>query len=270
MPSTTQERPAKKTLANADGDAPPRKAKSPKRAKKAESTDEAADEGENSRTVSTETASKKSAKRSASRESSADESEPKPKTKKRSPKTAKSESESEPAPERASKGRPPIDLDRAVLRALATNERMNQFLLENLDEKAWTAAPPSGKGRTIAAIVAHMHNVRHMWLVVIAKGSAIPDKLDRTKVTKPAAMKALAKSSAALLATFENALENGGHVKIFRPDAVGFLGYVIAHESHHRGQICMLARELGLELSKEARYGMWDWNKRCKESKVKR
>jgi uncharacterized damage-inducible protein DinB len=166
---------------------------------------------------------------------------------------------------RARAGRAPVDLSQAVLQALATNERMNQYLLENLDERAWTLPPASGKGRTIAAIVAHMHNVRHMWLVVAAKGTKIPEKLDRTSVTKPQAMKALEASGQALLQLFERALENGNRVKDFRPDVVGFLGYVTAHEAHHRGQICMIARELTLPLSKDASYGMWDWNKRWKE-----
>jgi uncharacterized damage-inducible protein DinB len=163
------------------------------------------------------------------------------------------------------KSREPIDLANAVLQALATNERMNQFLLEHLDDRAWNAPPPSGRGRTIAAIVSHMHNVRHMWLVVAAKGELAPEKLDRKKVKKPQAMKSLAESHAALQGLFERSLEAGGHVKEFKPDAVGFLGYVIAHEAHHRGQICMLARELGFALSQDAGYGMWDWKKRWQE-----
>lgn len=163
------------------------------------------------------------------------------------------------------KERAPIDLASAVLQALATNERMNQFLLENLDDRAWTLPPRSGQGRTIAAIVSHMHNVRHMWLQVTSKGTSIPEKLDRKSVTKPEAMKALAQSGQALLALFERSLENGGRVKDFKPDVVGFLGYVTAHEAHHRGQVCLLAREHGLPLSNETNFGLWDWNKRWKE-----
>jgi uncharacterized damage-inducible protein DinB len=59
---------------------------------------------------------------------------------------------------------PPIDQKQSLLDAWATNERINQYLLEHLDEDAWRAEPPGGKGRTIAAIFAHIHNVRHMWL----------------------------------------------------------------------------------------------------------
>ena len=66
-----------------------------------------------------------------------------------------------------------VDLGRALVEVWIVNERMNQFLLEHLDERTWNEPPPlakKGSGRTIAAIVAHVHNVRHMWLVVSAKG----------------------------------------------------------------------------------------------------
>jgi uncharacterized damage-inducible protein DinB len=145
---------------------------------------------------------------------------------------------------------------------------MNQFLLEHLDERAWTATPPlveEGAGRTIAAIISHAHNVRGMWLKVSAKGTTPPEKLDRKKVTLPEARRALAKSAEAIRALLERSIESGGRVKEFRPDVVGFLGYVISHEAHHRGQICLLARQLGYPLPQEAGFGMWDWAKRWKE-----
>lgn len=44
-----------------------------------------------------------------------------------------------------------------------------------------------GKGRTIAAIVAHMHNVRVMWLKAV-KAAEIPGQLDRSTVTPAQAM----------------------------------------------------------------------------------
>jgi uncharacterized damage-inducible protein DinB len=161
-----------------------------------------------------------------------------------------------------------VDLGRAVVETFLVNERMNQFLLEHLDASVWAAPPPlarEGAGRTIAAIVAHVHNVRHMWLVVSAKGTRIPEKVDRRKLSIAEAKRALASSAKAVQTLLEKSIESGGKVKDFRPDVVGFLGYVVSHEAHHRGQIAMIARQLGHPLPQEANFGMWDWAKRWKE-----
>ena len=152
----------------------------------------------------------------------------------------------------------------ALLAAFETNERINQYLIENLPEKAWRAEPPNGKGRDIAAIVAHIHNVRVMWLKASAKGSKIPEQLDRANVTPAQASKALGESYAALAAVMETALNSDGRIKGFRPDVAGFFGYLVSHDAHHRGQIAMLARQVGHPLAQKAIFGMWEWGTRGK------
>jgi uncharacterized damage-inducible protein DinB len=160
----------------------------------------------------------------------------------------------------------PLDLKRSLLESYAVNERINQYLLENLPDAAWNADPPGGKGRNIAAIVAHMHNVRHMWLVAAAKGKPLPDKLDRAVVTKKEAMQALAASAKSCADLLAESLDHPeGKVKNFRPDAVGFFSYLISHDAHHRGQISALARQLGHPLPKTATFGMWEWGTRANE-----
>ncbi|HUJ95627.1 MAG TPA: DinB family protein [Terriglobales bacterium] len=158
----------------------------------------------------------------------------------------------------------PFSLSDALLEAFRTNDRINQYLLENLPAEAWRAEPPDGKGRTVAAMVAHMHNVRVMWLKASAKGSKIPEQVDRTKVTPAQAAKALEQSEKALSAVLKGALESDGRVKGFRPDVAGFFGYLIAHDAHHRGQIWMLARQVGHPLPQKAMFGMWEWGTRGK------
>jgi uncharacterized damage-inducible protein DinB len=158
----------------------------------------------------------------------------------------------------------PFSLPQSVLDAFDTNDRINHYMLENLPAEAWRAEPPEGKGRAIAAIVAHMHNVRVMWLKAAAKGSEIPEQLERSTVTVAQAAKGLEQSRAALSVVLRSALESDGRVKGFRPDAVGFFGYLIAHDAHHRGQICMLARQVGHPLSQKAMFGMWEWGTRGK------
>ncbi len=154
-----------------------------------------------------------------------------------------------------------FDLPSALLYAFDTNEKVNQFMLDQTPAAAWRAEPPAGKGRTIAAIVAHIHNVRVMWLKAAAKGSKIPDQLDRSRVTVAGAKKGLAESHAALRAVIESSLKSDGRIKGFPPDVASFVGYLIAHDAHHRGQVMMLARQTGNPLPQSVQFGMWEWGK---------
>ncbi|HLW83675.1 MAG TPA: DinB family protein [Candidatus Sulfotelmatobacter sp.] len=154
------------------------------------------------------------------------------------------------------------DLPIALLNAFNTNNRINQYLIDHIPTAAWKAKIPNGKGRTIPAIVAHMHNVRVMWLKVSAKDSKIPAQLDRTKVTPSQALQALERSRHALSVVMIRALQNDGRIKGFRPDVAGFAAYLIAHDAHHRGQIAMLARQFGHPLPQKAMFGMWEWGRR--------
>lgn len=155
----------------------------------------------------------------------------------------------------------PFDLRAALLHAFDTNEKVNQFMLDNIPVAAWRAEPPNGKGRTIAAIVAHIHNVRVMWLKAATKGTKIPQQLERDKVTIAGAQKGLAESHAALRAVIEAAVKSDGRIKGFKPDVGSFLGYLFAHDAHHRGQVMMLARQTGNPMPQSVQFGMWEWGK---------
>ena len=162
----------------------------------------------------------------------------------------------------------PFVLSHALLAAFDTNDRINQYLIESLPAEAWRAEPPGGKGRDIASIVAHMHNVRVMWLKAAGgkpsaeRDARIPEQLDRHKVTPMQAHKGLAESREALHEVLKISLAADGRIKGFRPDAAGFVGYLIAHDAHHRGQITMLARQAGQPISQKAMFGMWEWGSR--------
>jgi uncharacterized damage-inducible protein DinB len=149
-------------------------------------------------------------------------------------------------------------LPEALVNAFNINDRISRFLIENLPAEAWTAKPPDGKGRTIAAIVAHMHNVRVMWLKA-AKAEELPEQLDRATVTPAEALQALEATAGTLSSIIKTAIDGDGRIKNFRPDVAAFVGYLIAHDAHHRGQIAMLARQLGHPLPQKAMFGMWEW-----------
>lgn len=154
------------------------------------------------------------------------------------------------------------ELPAALLSAFEINNRINQYLIENLPAEAWTAKSPEGKGRTISAIVAHMHNVRVMWLKAAAKDSEIPEQLNRAAVTPAQAVKAMNASCSALIELLGRAAKSDGRIKGFRPDVAAFFGYLIAHDAHHRGQITMLARQVGHPISQKVMFGMWEWGSR--------
>ena len=57
-------------------------------------------------------------------------------------------------------------------------------------------------------------------------------------------------------------LEPGGKIKGFKPHAVAFLGYLIAHESHHRGQVGWTLKNSDHPLNKKTAFGLWEWGVR--------
>jgi uncharacterized damage-inducible protein DinB len=160
-----------------------------------------------------------------------------------------------------------------AVQTFAANDRINQVLIENLDPAAWRAKPP-GKARTIAAIFTHMHNVRTKWVRLTAPHLTAPTQLNRAHCTPRQAREALAESAARCMEMLDDALGDGrGRIKEFlsdgwaRPMPVGLemLSYMLSHEAHHRGQVCMLARQLGFPLPKEVGYGIWNWQKLWKD-----
>ena len=164
----------------------------------------------------------------------------------------------------------------AAARIFAANERMNQMILEQLDPAAWHAKPP-GKARSIAAIFTHMHNVRTKWIRLTASHLKVPRQLQRTDCTPKQARAGLAESAARCQQMLAEALDNrrgrGSRIKKFvrdgwaRPWPAGpeMLCYMLAHEAHHRGQVLMLAHQLGYPLPKPVMYGLWNWEKLWKE-----
>jgi uncharacterized damage-inducible protein DinB len=169
-------------------------------------------------------------------------------------------------------GVPALDFPREMLQAYALNERMNQLLLEHLDSRAWRAKRPGHRGRTIADIFAHVHNIRCKWLRLSAPHLKLPARLDRNQCTQKQTRAALAESAGRCSDMLAEALcAPKGRVQSFVrdgwarpwPPGVAMFAYMITHDAHHRGQACMLAHQLGFPL--KAGYRLWVWEKLAQE-----
>lgn len=92
-----------------------------------------------------------------------------------------------------------------------------------------------------------------------ATAASIPEKLEGDQFTKDDAVAGLESSRQALKEVLRGSFRTDGRIKGFKPGAGSFLAYLLAHDAHHRGQISMLARQLGHPISKSAMFGLWEW-----------
>lgn len=155
----------------------------------------------------------------------------------------------------------------------AVNDAMNQLILAHLDRRAWRETLPGSRrgGRTLGAIVAHLHNARVNWLRRNAPYLRRPAMLDPYRCTMKQAQAALKKSAAQCTKMLADALSDSPKRKMTTftrdswmpvwPAGGTMFGYMFAHEAHHRGQIVMLAHQLGYRLPAKAWGGIWQWDK---------
>lgn len=165
-----------------------------------------------------------------------------------------------------------------LLETYAVNDAMNQLLLAHLHPKAWRARLPGAKphgGRTIAALFAHLHNSRLVWLRDSAPHLKCPAPLDPFRCTIKQASAAHTRSAEQCLRMLTDALSGKPDRKVQKfsrgswtriwPAGACMFAYMFSHEAHHRGQILMLAHELGYRLPAKAWGGIWQWDKLWKE-----
>ncbi len=153
--------------------------------------------------------------------------------------------------------------DKQLLDAWDIHNRINLYLLDAVEPEHLNDVSTS-KGRNVGEQFAHIHNVRLMWLK-----QAAPELLEKLqKVEKDAATdkrllyRSMADSGLAISKLLTKGIESGGKIKGFKPHVVAFLGYLISHESHHRGQIILSLKQSNHPLSKKVLYGVWEWGVR--------
>jgi uncharacterized damage-inducible protein DinB len=151
----------------------------------------------------------------------------------------------------------------ALLEAWHIHNRINLYLLDAVAPASLNSTSAS-KGRTVAEQFGHIHNVRLMWL----KEAAPHLMKELTKIEMGVAVdksrlrQSLEGSGRAIAKLLEAAITTDQKVKGFKPHAMAFFGYLISHESHHRGQIALTVKQAGYPLDKKTGFGLWQWGVR--------
>ena len=146
------------------------------------------------------------------------------------------------------------------------------YLIKNLPPDLWAMNIPGSPRRTVRALATHIHNARCMWIKMIGArhGVAVPKTVDGRSVRPPELLRALDRSSRGMIDLIRLGVARGGAIppaawQNFPTDLPHFLAYFVAHEAHHRGQLVMVARQLGHRLPVEVTAGLWQWKKRAQE-----
>ncbi len=164
-----------------------------------------------------------------------------------------------------------LELER-IIAAWRTNNRATIYLIEHYPAEIWSSNVPGVPRLTVAMIAAHIHNARCRWIksLGVRHGVPVPPLVDLRRVRPRELARALSRSSEGMTRLIELGAARGGRVppatwQNFPTDLAHFLAYFVAHEGHHRGQLCMVARQLGHRLPKEVATGVWQWTRLAKE-----
>src|SRR5262245_46075793 len=107
-----------------------------------------------------------------------------------------------------------------------------------------------------------MGHVRFMWVKAAAPELlAGVEKSEADSGTREELATALTASGIAMEKLLRKSLA-AGRVKGFKPSVPAFLGYIISHESHHRGQIGWTLKFSGHPLDRKTAFGLWEWGVR--------
>jgi uncharacterized damage-inducible protein DinB len=155
------------------------------------------------------------------------------------------------------------DLADELVDALAIHDRITLYLLDAVPDEALLGTG-GRKARKAGEMFAHIHNVRVDWLKSVAPAADTGvAKLPKEAAGDKAALRsALEASSEALRSALVDILASGQRPRGFKPHAAAFVGYLIAHQAYHHGEIGVAVAEDGHRFDNKVGFGMWEWGVR--------
>jgi uncharacterized damage-inducible protein DinB len=150
-----------------------------------------------------------------------------------------------------------------LLETWQINNRMNLLMMDHIADTGMQRSLSARGGRTVYLQLVHIHNVRMGWLEICAKDIFKKYKaLDKEKgFDKKALRKAFEDSAKGIEELLARSWDDGGKVKGFKKGVLPFLGYLLSHESHHRGNMLLTLKQSGEKIPDALKWGLWEWGK---------
>lgn len=153
-----------------------------------------------------------------------------------------------------------LEVEEELLEAFERCGLVTELLLAEIPARLWDAPPPSGHGRTIRGIAAHIYRVRRTF-AKMGNGKVDPP-LGRGLFTPAQLRRRTSDVNVVLTALFRESVARGEtRVKGMPRRSVDMMLYLSQHDAHHRGQIATLAKSLGHEFPADVTMRMWGWRK---------
>lgn len=156
-----------------------------------------------------------------------------------------------------------VELRDQLVAAWRTNERINLLLLRAISDEGLACTLSKRGGRDVAGQFAHVHTNRVWQLEGRARDLSkdLPKFAAKDHPSREQLIEAFELSGDAVEAFLVGVLGGEPKRRGFKKGIFTTLSYLVAHESHHRGNILLTLKTCGHNLDKDLRYKIWDWDR---------